>query len=150
METDEFYDSLEDSEYDSLENSLQEDSMGNADIDTDFTLEDDIVPFYDKNLTKSQVELCKKGSKSSTIVNKRNSGRKPKHKKKTAVVVRGKKLNSKSYLDLFYARVGSESTDTVSSRATCLDLSARSFRTCDDGDDLESIFCGNDNNSTSR
>lgn len=147
MESEEFYDSLEDSEYDSLEKTFPEDLGNNTEID--ISLEDDLIPFYDKQLTKSQVDLCKKVSKTSTLVNKGSSGRKAKHRKKNSLVTLNReKMNSKSYLDLFYARTGCE--NIVSSRATYTDLSARSYASCENGEEFQSVYFRNDNKSESR
>lgn len=154
MESEEFYDSLESSEYDSLENSFQEvyyENNNNIDDETDTTLDDDIIPFYDKKLTKSQVELCKKSSKASTVVNKGSSRRKPRQRKKTTISVttNKQKLNSKSYLDIFYAKIGHESAESVSSRATCVNLTSRTYETCGSGDDAGSLYFKTDNQSES-
>lgn len=144
MESEEFYDSLDDSEYDSLENSFQKEYLeknSTMDIETDTSVDDDVIPFYDKQLTKSQVELCKKSSKASTVTNKGTSRKKPKPRIKIPVTtISNQKISSKSYLDLFYARIGAESTDSVSSRVTCADLSSRSYESCGSKDDIDSVY----------
>lgn len=146
-----FYDSLESSEYDSLENLLQEGfsnkNIVNTDCGSNTTLYDDTIPFYDKELTKSQVDLCRKNSKSSTIVNK-GSCRKSQTRKKTTLSTK-QKLSSKSYLDLFYAKIGVENSDIGSSKATCVNMSPRSYGSYG-SDDIGSIHLRTDNHSDSR
>lgn len=149
MDAEQFYDSLESSEYDSLENSFHEDLENN---ETDTTLDDDLIPFYDKKLTKSQVDLCRKSSKGSTVINKLSPKKIIKQRKKstlTKINIKEKRKN-KSYLDLLYAQIGVENADSVTSRATCVNLSSRSYETAGSGDDGVSEICKSDDNSESR
>lgn len=149
MDSDEYYDSLEeDSNYGSLAsseglsvNNQYKKTKAPSKIpvktrtryrqekdEASFNEEDDIIPFYDQSLSKSEVELKKIFTNAE---GQKNNQRKKCNKKKTYIPDVKDKFKSNSYLDLFYAKIGVEKIN-LSNRATCDDLSPKSYTTCED------------------
>lgn len=159
MDSDEFYDSLdEDSNYGSVE-SLDEPSGDNFRkkivskipvktttrprqrvIETNFTEGDDIIPFYDQNLSKSEIELKKTFLKrDSNFDGQKNESQKKFNEKGHTVPKVKAKLKTNSYLDMFYAKMGVERID-LSNKSVCSDLSPKSYATCEDLDLTSSLY----------
>lgn len=153
MDCEKYYDSLdEDSNYGSLESLDSIDNQpktipnpSNISVKTGIwpcqregegnsTEEDDIIPFYDQNLSKSEIEL----KRNCAAEGQKNKPQKKFSRKKVAVPKIQAKLRTNSYLDLFYAKIGVEKID-LSNRATCSDTTPKSYVTCEDLDPASSL-----------
>ncbi|KAG5888357.1 hypothetical protein JTB14_020757 [Gonioctena quinquepunctata] len=99
MESEVFFDSLEeDSDNDNVISSMLKEKQHAFESD-------DMIPFYDRNLSKSEIELSKKkSSKCSAFLSGRRFAPKPKRCSERSES--SGKLKSNSYLNMFYARTG--------------------------------------------
>lgn len=141
MESEEFYDSLEDSssEYGSVEGTSTTKTSENS---FNSELPDDSIPFYDRNLSRSEITLEKHESQIQDLCASKKSWSSNKR-----LFRQTKRQPRKSYLEMFYARIGIVPANTA--RQTSLSFSPRSFITCDDYS-LDSFYQKSDMGSTTR
>ncbi|XP_023021077.2 uncharacterized protein [Leptinotarsa decemlineata] len=124
MESEEFYDSLEDdSEYDSIDNSIDKEQQ-HLNPPTDKS--DDIIPFYDKDLSRSEINLSKSSSRCSAVL----TGKKTANKSLKKTSENDGKLKSNSYLSMFLAKTNAGVGELRKSPGRCamerLNLTSRS------------------------
>ncbi|KAJ8935975.1 hypothetical protein NQ314_012542 [Rhamnusium bicolor] len=128
-------------------NCLEEDKI-NTHPDMPDT-KDDVIPFYEKDLNRSEIEVDKINSKCNSDAecskNKTNKG--IGKRKSNTPIADNEKVKSKSYLNMFHAKIGNEisknKSSTDSTRANCVDSPPKSFVTCQDFE-VKSVYLKNE------
>ncbi|KAF7266885.1 uncharacterized protein LOC143191577 [Rhynchophorus ferrugineus] len=135
LEDEEYYDSIDDSEFESCRSFCNPNFQEtDPELEEEDTKLDELVPFYGGNVEKSEIESIRTESKSNSCVSLRN-----KLKKKRNVLPNMGSRKNRSYLTMFYEKSGLQAKTDISTtnKSTSVNMSPKScfsYRTGRDRD----------------
>lgn len=125
MEEEEYYDSIGDTEFPECRSFCNEQFFeDDSEIEEDNSQKiSQLVPFYNGNVEKSEIESLKNDSKSNSVT----TFRAPKLRRRAPLMSLTDHRRNRSYLTMFYAKTGiaGKPEKALTDRATCSELSPK-------------------------